>query len=173
MGDAMVRQNVDVDNLQITGAKPSSDGPDAPLTVRDEVIIVVNQAFGPDGDELVGLSDVTFDGFPALTLLVRAGDREELVHLSPIHGDRRKRGMEGLPSGTKCVLHCPVSKKPLPKVGRIGSSEAEYCAVYLTPRLDEGSTIYVSDVWDHHDSRIIDNNEMISLWVAAESGEDD
>ncbi len=166
----MVRENVDVDNLQITGAKPSSE---SPLTVSDEVIIVVNQAFGPDGDELVGISDVSFDGFPALTLLVRAADREELVHLSPIHGDRRKRGMEGLPSGTKCVLCCPVSKKPLLKVGRIGDSEAEYCAVYLTPKLDEGSTIYVSDVWDHHDSRIIDNNEMISLWVAAEGGDDD
>jgi hypothetical protein len=31
----------------------------------------------------------------------------------------------------------------------------------------------VSDVWDHHDSRIIDNNEMISLWVAAEGGADE
>jgi len=170
MGAAMVRASVDVDNLQITGAKPS-DGPDAPITVRDEVIIVVNQAYGPSGDMIVGLSDVAFDGFPALTLLVRAGDREEQVHLSPIHGDRRKRGMEGLQSGTKCELLCPVSRKPLPRVGRIGDSEAEYCAIYLTPRLDEGSMIYVSDVWDHHDSRIIDNNEMISLWVAAEGEE--
>jgi hypothetical protein len=166
----MSRENVDLDNLDITGVRP---GPDVSLTVSDEVIIVVNQAFGPGGDELVGLSDVTFDGFPALTLLVRADDREELVHLSPIHGDRRKRGMDGLPSGTKCVLFCPVSRKPLPKVGRIGDSEAEYCAIYLTPKLDEGSMIYVSDVWDHHDSRIIDNNEMISLWVAAESGDEE
>jgi hypothetical protein len=166
----MVRASVDVDNLQITGAKPS-DGPGAPITVRDEVIIVVNQAYGPAGDMLVGISPVMFDGFPALTVLVRAGDREEQVHLSPIHGDRRKLGMEGLQSGTKCELLCPVSRKPLPRVGRIGNSEAEYCAIYLTPRLDEGSMIYVSDVWDHHDSRIIDNNEMISLWVAAEGEE--
>lgn len=166
----MVRESVDVDNLQITGAKPS-EGPGAPITVRDEVIIVVNQAYGPAGDMLVGISDVTFDGFPALTLRVRAAGRDELVHLSPIHGDRRKRGMEGLPSGTKCELLCPVSGKPLPKVGRIPGSEAEYCAIYLTPRRDEGSMIYVSDVWDHHDSRIIDNNEMISLWVAAEGDE--
>lgn len=168
----MVRESVDVDNLQITGAKPS-EGPGAPITVRDEVIIVVNQAYGPAGDNLVGLSDVAFDGFPALTLRVRAAGRDELVHLSPIHGDRRKRGMDGLPSGTKCELFCPVSGKPLPKVGRIGDSEAEYCAIYLTRKLDEGSTIYVSDVWDHHDSRIIDNNEMISLWVAAEGGDDE
>lgn len=166
----MGRENVDVDNLEITGAAPRQ-GPGAPISVRDEVIIVVNQAYGPDGDMLVGISDVTFDGFPALTVLVRADDREELVHLSPIHGDRRKRGMEELPVGTKCELLCPVSRKPLPRVGRIGSGEAEYRAIYLTPRLDEGSMIYVSDTWGHHHSRVIDNNEMISLWVAAESEE--
>src|SRR5688500_13794656 len=113
----MSRENVDVDNMDITGVRPR---PDVPLTLADEVIIIVNQAFGPRGDNLVGLSDVDFDGFPALTLLVRAGDREELVHLSPIHGDRRKIGMDGLPAGTKCELFCPISKDPLPKVGRIG-----------------------------------------------------
>lgn len=170
MGDAMARENVDVDNLQITGAKPSG-GPDAALTVEDEVIIIVNQAFGPGGDNLVGVSDVTFGGYPAVTLLVKAGDREEQVHLSAIHGDRRKSGMEGLAEGTKCELMCPVSRKPLPKVGKIGSSDAEYCAIYLTDKLDEGSTIYISDTWGHHHSRIVDNNEMISLWVDAETNQ--
>lgn len=164
----MGRENVDVENLKITGAKPS-DGPDAPLTVSDEVIIVVNQAYGPEGDNLVGISEVTFDGFPAVTLLVRAGDREEQVHLSPIHGDRRKRGMDDLAEGTKCELLCPISRKPLPRVGTVGDGEAEYCAIYLTSRLDDGSMIYISDTWGHHHSRIVDNNEMISMWVAAES----
>lgn len=166
----MGRENVDVEHLEITGAKPST-GPDAPLTVEDEVVIVVNQAFGPGGDNLVGMSDVTFDGHPALSLLVRAGDREELVHLSPIHGDPRKQGMDGLAEGTKCELLCPVSKKPLARLGAIGSSDAEYCAIYLTERLDEGSMIYVSDTWGHHHSRIVDNNEMISLWVSAETAD--
>lgn len=164
----MGRESVDVENLQITGVKPS-DGPDAPLTVRDEVIIVVNQAYGPRGDPLIGLGEVTFDGFPALTLRVRAGERDEMVHLSPIHGDRRKRGMDGLAAGTKCALLCPVSGEPLPTLGRIGPGDAEYCAIYLTPKLDEGSTIFISDTWGHHHSRVVDNNEMISLWVAAES----
>lgn len=166
----MGRENVDVENLQITGAQPSG-GPDAPLTVQDEVIIVVNQAYGPKGDPIVGVGDVTFDGFPAVTVRVRADGRDELVHLSPIHGDRRKQGMEGLAEGTKCELLCPVSGEPLEKVGKIGNSEAEYCALYLTPKLDEGSMIYVSDTWGHHDSRIVDDNEMISMWVAAETGE--
>jgi hypothetical protein len=164
----MSRENVDLDNLDITGVRP---GPDVSLTVSDEVIIVVNQAFGPDGDNIVGVSDVTFDGFPALTLLVRAAAREELVHLSPVHGDRRKVGMDGLEPGTKCELFCPISKKPLPKVGRIGTGPAEYRAIYLTPRLEAGSTIYVSDVWDHHHSRIVDNFELISAWATADEDE--
>lgn len=163
----MTRENVDLDHMDITGLRPR---PDVSLTVNDEVIIVVNQAFGPGGDNLVGISDVAFDGFPAVTLLVRGGGREELVHLSPIHGDRRKQGMDGLPVGTKCELLCPVTKQPLPKVGRVDDGPAEYCAIYLTPRREAGSTIYVSDVWDHHHSRIVDNFELISAWASA--GED-
>lgn len=167
---SMGREDVDVENLEITGAKPNA-GPDAALSVHDDVIIVVNQAYGPDGDNIVGISDVTFDGYPAVTLLVRAGAREEQVHLSPIHGDRRKQGMDALAEGTKCELLCPVSRKPLRAVGKIGDGTAEYRAIYLTPRLDEGSMIYISDTWDHHQSRIVDNNEMISMWVAAELGD--
>ncbi|MEM9461929.1 MAG: hypothetical protein AAGF11_47660 [Myxococcota bacterium] len=165
----MGREDVDVDNLQITGAAPRS-GPDAPITVRDEVIIVVNQAYGPRGDPLIGFGDVVFDGFPALTLRVRAGERDEMVHLSPIHGDRRKQGMDGLPEGTKCELLCPVSGVPLPKLGQVGDSEAEYRAIYLTPKLDKGSMVFISDTWGHHHSRVVDNNEIISLWVTAEAG---
>ncbi len=164
----MGRENVDIEHLKITGATPSG-GPEASLTIEDDVIIVVNQAYGPKGDNLVGVGDVRFDGFAAVTVLVRAADREELVHLSPIHGDGRKQGMEGLAEGTKCQLLCPISKEPLPVVGKVDEGTAEYCAIYLTPKLDDGSTIYVSDTWGHHHSRIVDNNEMISLWVAAET----
>jgi hypothetical protein len=167
----MGRENVDVDNLQITGAKPSQAGPDAPLSISDDVIIVVNQAYGPTGENLVGVTDTEFDGFPAITLLVRAQGREELVDLSPIHGDRRKTGLEDLPAGTKCELLCPSSKTSLHKIGPvIDGGGADYYAIYLTPRLERGSMIYVSDVWGHHHSRIVDNNELISYWAAAEEG---
>ena len=166
----MSRDKVDVDHLQVTGAKPQA-GEGAPLSISDDVVIVVNQAFGPSGENLVGVSDVTFDGHPAITLLVRAAGREELVHLSPIHGDRRKRGFEDLPAGTKCELLCPTTKTPLDKVGKVvEGSDAEYCAIYLSPKLERGSMIYVSDVWGHHHSRIVDNNELISYWAAAEEG---
>ncbi len=161
----MTREHVDLDHMDITGLRPR---PDLQVSVKDEVIIVIDQAFGPKGDNLVGFTDETFDGFPAVTLLVKAGEREELVHISPIHGDRRKRGLEDLAPGTKCELFCPVSKEPLPKVGVVDGSNADYCAIYLTQRLEAGSQIYVSDVWGHHHSRIVDNNELISAWTAAE-----
>ena len=164
----MSSQNVDVENLELTGKKPEGDGA-AALNFADDVTIVVSQAFGPTGENLVGVSDVTFDGFPALSLLVRSGDREEMVHLSPIHGDRRKQGLDGLANGSKCELLCPVSKKPLDRIGKVvDDGEAEYFAIYLTTKLDRGSTIYVSDVWGHHHSRIVDNNELISYWATAE-----
>lgn len=166
----MARENVDVENLQITGAKPQEQGPDAPLSITDDVIVVVNQAYGPTGESLVGVTETTFDGFPAITLLVRAGGREELVDLSPIHGDRRKKGLADLPRGTKCELLCPTTRTPLDKIGPIDTGGAEYYAIYLTPRLEKGSMIYVSDVWGHHHSRVVDNNELISHWAAAEEG---
>ena len=159
---------VDRRNLTITGRHRAVTGPHLAVSEK-EVLVIVTQAFGPRGDNLVGLSDVDFDGFPALTLLVRAGDREELVHLSPIHGDRRKRGFDDLPKGTKCELLCPVTKEPLDKIGPVvAGGDADYCAIYLTPRLGAGSAIYVSDVWGHHHSRIVDNNELISFWAASE-----
>lgn len=164
----MSTQNVDVENLEVTGNKPEGDGADA-VKFADEVTIVVSQAFGPTGENLVGVTDVKFDGNPAITLMVRSGDREELVHLSPIHGDGRKKGLEGLAIGSKCELLCAVSKKPLDRIGKVvDNGDAEYFAIYLTPKLDRGSTIYISDVWGHHHSRVVDNNELISYWAATE-----
>lgn len=164
----MSRDKVDVDNLKITGAKPSA-GESASLTISDSVIIVVNQAYGPGGESLMN-PEVTFDGYPAVTLFVRTPDKEGLVHLSPIHGDRRKQGLDGVVPGTKCELLCPKSKVPLDNVGKvIEGADAEYHAIYLTPRLERGSMIYISDVWGHHHSRIVDNNELISYWAAVES----
>ena len=129
---------------------------------------MVTQAFGPRGDNLVGISDVTFDGHPAVTVGVRANGKEGLVHLSPIHGDARKQGFTDIPPGTRCELFCPVSKLPLDLVGEVeDGSGARYFAIYLTSQLSRGSMVMVSDVWGHYHSRIIDDFELISAWAAA------
>lgn len=139
-------------------------------TRGSEVRVIVTQAFGPKGDSLIGLSDVTFDGHPALTLKVRAGGREGLTHISPIHGDRRKSGFTDIELGTKCELLCPTSGEPLPELPPVpGDEQTRYRAIYLTPELSEGAMVGISDMWGHYHSRVVDNFELISTWMEAEA----
>lgn len=158
-------KHVDTENLIVTGAHRQLERPS--ITVEGDVKIVVTQAFGPKGDNLVGVSDVTFDGYPAITVGVRGGGRDEQVHLSPIHGDSRKQGMDGLEGGTACELYCPVSGETLEKVGEVeDGSGATYHAIYLTPKLSQGEIVMVSNIWGHYHSRIVDDMELISYWAA-------
>src|SRR5574338_147691 len=62
---------VDRRNLRITGKHRTVTGPN--VAVQNDVVVIVTQAFGPRGDNLVGISDVQFDGHPAVTLKIRAG----------------------------------------------------------------------------------------------------
>jgi hypothetical protein len=157
-------------NLRITGQHKVVSEPH--VAVHDDVVIVVTQAYGPRGDNLVGISEVTFDGHPAVTVGVRGGGKEGLVHLSPIHGDSRKRGMTDLPVGTVCELFCPVSGQPLDIIGEVGDgSGARYFALYLTPQLTEASMVTISNVWGHYHSRIVDDFELISAWAEREEPE--
>jgi hypothetical protein len=160
----MPKQHVDTRNLTLRDV-PSRHNSLRP--VAEGVTVVITQAFGPGGDSLVGLSDVTFDGYPAISLLLRTPDgREGLVHLSPIHGDKRKEGFTDIAPGTVCTLLCPVSRRPLEKLGPADDgSGAHYYAIYLTPRLSRGDVVMVTDVWDHYHSRIVDNDELISYWA--------
>jgi hypothetical protein len=150
-------------NLRITGQHKVIEEPH--VSVHDDVVIVVTQAYGPRGDNLVGISDVTFDGHPAVTLGVRGGGLDGQVHLSPIHGDSRKVGVE-LPAGTVCELYCPVSGQSLEMVEEVeDGTGAKYYALYLSPQLSRGSMVMVSNVWGHYHSRIVDNFELISAWA--------
>jgi len=132
-----------------------------------DVIVQLTQAFGPRGDNLVGVSDVTFDGAPALTLKVRAQGQEGLVHLSPFHGDARKQTTLKLDDGMKCELLCPVSGDPLPRA-QISDEHpsADYFEVYLTRKLSRGESVILSDVWGHYHSRVLDNFELLSTFDA-------
>lgn len=158
---------VDRRNLHITGRHKVVI---PQVTVENDVLVIVTQAFGPQGHNLVGITDETFDGHPAVTIKVRADGREGLIHLSPIHGDGRKRGFTDIPVGTRCELVCPVTDQPLDLVGEVeDGSGARYYALYLTPNLSRGSMVMISDVWGHYHSRIIDDFELISAWAAKES----
>jgi len=157
---------VDRQNLSITGRHRAVTGPN--VTVENDVTVIVTQAYGPAGDNLVGISTIDFDGHPAVTIAIRLEDgREGQVHLSPIHGDGRKTKPFHIPHGTRVELLCPVSKQPLDLVGEVeDESGARYFAIYLTPQLSRGSMVMISDVWGHYHSRIIDDFELISAWAA-------
>lgn len=159
----MVRQHVDEKNLTVHEVPEQRD---SLIPVAGGVTVVVTQAYGPTGASLVGISDVVFDGYPAVTVKVRTPDgREGLVHLSPIHGDRRKAGFTDIKPGTKLELFCPVSKKPLDKLGPVDDgSGGDYYAIYLTPKLDAAACVMLTNVWDHYHSRIVDDNAVVSYW---------
>jgi hypothetical protein len=158
--------SIDRKRLRVTGKHRAQR--DSHVDVRESregAIIVVTQAFGPRGDSLIGHTDVKFDDFPAITLLVDAGGKQGLLHLSPIHGDSGKAGFTDIETGTKVRLLCPVTKEPLDRVPDVsGDMESIYYAIYLTPQLSMGSIVAMSDVWGHPHSRIVDNFELISLW---------
>jgi hypothetical protein len=161
---------VDRRNLRITGKHRALSGSHVAVAPSSEndVVVIVTQAYGPQGHNLVGISDVLFDGHPAVTVGIRAAGTEGLVHLSPIHGDGRKQGLTDIPPGTRCELFCPVSGQPLDLVGEVeDGSGARYYAIYLTPQLSRGSMVMVSDLWGHYHSRIIDDFELISAWAAS------
>jgi hypothetical protein len=156
---------VDRRNLRITGRHQAVTGQH--VVVQNDVTVIVTQAYGPRGDNLVGISEVKFDDHPAVTVGLRADGREGMVHLSPIHGDGRKTKPFEIERGTRCELFCPVSRLPLDLVGEVeDGSGARYYAIYLTPQLSRGSMVMISDVWGHYHSRIIDDFELISAWAA-------
>ncbi len=160
----MPKEHVDTRNLQVRDIPQQHDSLQA---ISDNVTLVVTQAFGPGGDNLVGFSDVKFNGYPAVTLLLRTPDgREGLVHLSPIHGDKRKTGFTDITPGTRCELLCPITRRPLDKLGPVDDgSGAHYYALYLTPKLSKGHAVAVTDIWDHFHSRIVDDEAVISYWA--------
>jgi hypothetical protein len=156
------RKHVDEQNLKLEGELERRD---SLMPVAGGVTIVVTQAFGPTGADLVGISNVTFDGYPAVTLKLRANGEEGLVHLSPIHGDKRKAGFIDIEPGTQVQLFCPVSGKPLDKLGEVDDgSGADYYAIYLTKQLSNGACVMITDIWGHYHSRIVDDNALISYW---------
>jgi hypothetical protein len=157
---------VDRRNLKITGQHPRVTGQHIVVAPHD-VMVIVTQAYGPKGDNLVGISDVEFDGHPAVTIKIRVEGQEGLVHLSPIHGDARKVKPFEIAHGTRCELLCPVSNLPLDLAGEVeDQSGAKYYAIYMTQQLSKGTMVMVSDIWGHYHSRIVDDFELISAWAA-------
>jgi len=165
----MPRDHIDDKNLTITGMHKQLDEVAVDFRSEEDVVIQVTEAYGPKGDSLVGIDGVSFDGQPGVAVGVRANGKEGIVHMSPFHGDRRKKGFIDIALGTVCELFCPVSGAPLDCIGPVDDgSGAQYFAIYLTDKLCDGETVMISNVWGHYHSRIVDDFELISYWATHE-----
>jgi hypothetical protein len=162
----MPKEFIDEKNLTITGVHKKMEEVAVDFRCDDDVIIQVTDAYGPKGDSIIGFDGVDFDGQPGIAVAVRALGIEGIVHLSPFHGDRRKKGDLEIPVGTVCELFCPVSGAPLDRIGPVNDgSGADYFAIYLTTKLCDGETVMISNIWGHYHSRIVDDFELISYWA--------
>ena len=128
-------------------------------------VIVVTQAFGPDGEDLMDEGTHRFSGERGIKLLVRQGEVEATVTLSPFFGDPSKVSQGDFKDGERCELLCPSTREPLEEIVALRGSEGEarYYAIYLTPKLHGGELVAVNDIWNNPHSRILSEGEMLGL----------
>ncbi len=157
----MPKDDINHEDLVIHQTQPSTE---ASIMIKEDVYIIVTQAFCPNGHNLVGVGEHTFDGYPGICLWVGDGTTEGLVELSPFHGDHTKYGPT-FAEGTKLHVQCPVCRAELETIGKCNCEHGELRAIFLSPRRQTAHQIAVCDVWGCYHSRVIDNNEIFSEFV--------
>lgn len=136
-------------------------------------VVVVTRAFGPNGEDLIDHDGPEFSGAPGVKLLVKQGDVEGEVLLSPYYGDPEKRVEAPFEDGQACELFCPDSGEPLDKIpGMTAEDGGEYYAIYLTPKLKDGELVAVNNIWGNTNSRIMSEDELLLLLAEAEDPND-
>lgn len=132
-------------------------------------VVVVTRAFGPNGEDLIAYEGPEFSGAPGVKILVKQGEIEDEVILSPYYGDPDKIYEAPFEEGEPCELLCPESREPLDKIPKMTSEDGgEYFAIYLTERLEDGEMVAVNNVWGNTDSRIMSEDELLLLLADAE-----
>ena len=150
---------------QVSNSYPSVTDDVGLSTTSSDVFIVVTQAFDGHGNNLVRADGPSFDDFPGVSLWVELPDgRSGEVTLSPIHGDPRKSGFIDVPDNTLCKLSGLEGGKPLHPDESCSCGKGTYHRIYLSPKLKDGETALICDVWGCLRSRVVDDSEMLS-WV--------
>ncbi len=134
--------------------------------------IVVTRAFGPEGEDLIAEDGPTFSGAAGVKLLVRQGDLEGEVVLSPVFGDPSKITDTEFEPGEPCELLCPETGNHLDKIPGMTSDEGgEFFAIYLTPKLGDGELVAVNNIWGNTNSRMMSEDEMLLMLADTEAPE--
>ncbi len=132
-------------------------------------VVLVTRAFGANGEDLMDRDGPQFSGSPGVKLLVKQGDLEDEVVLSPFYGDPEKLHDVEFVQGEPCELFAPESGKPLDKIPGMSTEDGgEYYAVYLTDRLQDGELVAVNNIWGNTNSRLMSEDEMLLLLADAE-----
>lgn len=132
-------------------------------------VIVITRAFGPNGEDLIAKDGPKFSGTAGVKLLVKQGDLEDEVVLSPYFGDPDKVYDAPFEDGEPCQLFCPDSKEPLDKIPGMSSDEGgDFYAIYLTDSLADGELVAVNNIWGNTSSRMLSEDELLLLLADAE-----
>lgn len=160
----MSKKDIRHDRLNLPAGDSAQPSPDLHLArfQGDGAIILVTQAYGPQGHNLVRPDNTRFDGYPGVAVQVETEiGHKGIVVLSPFHGDPTKAGMEEIPSGTPCRVSCPECSEELLAVGDC-SCGGKLHALYLSARLSEGDYALICDRWNCHRSRVVDGWDILS-----------
>lgn len=172
-GDETNEDHVQTSGVQTHMADPSSWSQNTTVQLLDDALIVVTQAYDQDGNPLITDDNPKFGGYPGVKLLVRAAGQDYDIVLSPIHGHNEKIGGDGIPDGAQVQICSPATGKELPHYGPHATGVGGYRSIYLSPDLNTAQVVAVYDVWGVQDSRIIDEYEILSEFVARETAGDE
>ena len=132
-------------------------------------VVVVTRAFGPGGEDLIAKDGPEFSGEPGVKLVVKQGDLEGEVILSPYYGDPSKMTDTEFEAGTPCELYCPESGTELEKIPGMSTEEGgDFYAIYLTPQLANGEMVAVNNIWGNTKSRILSEDEVLMIFAEKE-----
>jgi len=161
----MASKHVKTDSLVFPKGTPSLSH-ESGAEIQDGAFIIVAQAFCPNGHDLIAHPGPLFDGFPGISVRVRGEGIDEVVTLSPLHGDGRKSGGEEIPTGVRCSLSCPTCDTVLPTIGRCDCQAGELHMVDLVPQ-GGGEIVALCDVAGCRRSRVADGLEILALFQEA------
>jgi len=162
---------VDKARLKVPNGGPQPS-PETKVETVEDVIVVLTQAFCPNGHDMIEGSSVAFDGNPGISLLVSDGHVDDIVVCSPVHGDHRKAHSHAFRVGSRLDLKCPTCGVELDVLLPCSCGKGELVNLYLTKDLTEGQVAAVCNVWGCPRSRVIDNWQIISQFVDSEEEEE-
>ena len=158
----MASQLVDRNKLVYPQGEPALSV-ESGAAMADGAFIIVTQAFCPNGHDLVAFPGGMFDGFPGISVRIVADDVDEVVTISPMHGDARRLGGDAVATGTRCAMACPVCDEEIPAFGRCDCGKGELRAIDLV-RKGGGEVVALCNAAGCHRSRVAEGLDVLALF---------